>query len=51
MSPLDFRFTMLIFHFVKKIERGIVLIVIYIDDLIIRSDSDEDVCDIKLLLK
>ena len=35
----------------KKIERGIVLIVIYIDDLIIIGDSDANVCDVKLLLK
>ena len=35
----------------KKIERGIVLIVIYIDDLIIIGDSDADVCDVNLLLK
>ena len=35
----------------KKIERGIVLIVIYVDDLIITRDSYVDVCDVKLLLK
>ena len=30
---------------------GIVLIVIYVDDLIIIGDSDAYVCDVKLLLK
>ena len=31
----------------KKIEREIVLIVIYVDDLIITGDSDVDVRDVK----
>ena len=35
----------------KKIERMIVLIINYIDDLIITRDSDVDVCDVNLLLK
>ena len=35
----------------KKIEKGIVLIGIYIDDLIIIGDNDAYVCDVKLHLK
>ena len=37
--------------YVKKTKRGIVLIAIYIDDLIITRDSDADLCDVKMLLK
>ena len=36
---------------VKKTEREIVLILIYVDDLIITRDSDADICDVKLLFK
>jgi len=36
---------------VKKIDHGIVIIVIYVDDLIITRDSDEDIFDLKKLLK
>ncbi len=35
----------------KKIDHGIVVIVIYVDDSIIIGDSDEDVFDLKKLLK
>ena len=35
----------------RKIEKGIMLLVIYIDDLIITSDSDEDILHVKMLLK
>ncbi len=36
---------------VKKIDHGIVVIVIYVDDLIIIGDSDADISDLKKLLK
>jgi adenine-specific DNA methylase len=36
---------------VKKIDHGIVIIVIYVDDLIIIRDSDEDIFDLKKFLK
>jgi hypothetical protein len=36
---------------VKKTDHGIVVIVIYVDDLIITRDSDEDIFDLKKLLK
>jgi hypothetical protein len=36
---------------VKKIDRGIVVIVIYVDDLIITRNSDVDIFDLKKLLK
>jgi hypothetical protein len=36
---------------VKKTDDGIVVIVIYVDDLIITGDSDEDIFDLKKLLK
>jgi hypothetical protein len=36
---------------VKKIDHGIVVIVVYVDDLIITRDSDEDIFDLKKLLK
>ncbi len=35
----------------KKIDHGIVVIVIYVDDLIITRDNDEDIFDLKKLLK
>ncbi len=35
----------------KKINHGIVVIVIYVDDLIITGDSDTDISDLKKLLK
>ncbi len=35
----------------KKTNRGIVVIVIYVDDLIITIDSDVDIFDLKKLLK
>jgi hypothetical protein len=37
--------------YVKKKDRGIVVIVIYVDDLIITRDSDVDIFDLKNLLK
>jgi hypothetical protein len=37
--------------YVKKIDHGIVVIVIYVDDLIIIGDSDVDIFDLKKLLK
>ena len=37
--------------YVKRIDRGIVLVVIYVDDLIVMGDSDVDIDDVKLLLK
>jgi hypothetical protein len=37
--------------YVKKIVHGIVIIVIYVDDLIIIGDSDADISDLKKLLK
>jgi hypothetical protein len=36
---------------VKKIDHGIVVIVIYVDDLIITGDNDENISDLKKLLK
>jgi len=36
---------------VKKINHGIVIIVIYVDDLFIIGDSDADISDLKKLLK
>ncbi len=35
----------------KKIDRGIVVIVIYVDDLIITRNNDVDIFDLKKLLK
>jgi hypothetical protein len=37
--------------YVKKTDHGIVVIVIYVDDLIIIRDSDADISDLKKLLK
>jgi hypothetical protein len=37
--------------YVKKTDHGIVVIVIYVDDLIIIGDSDVDIFDLKKLLK
>jgi histone deacetylase 1/2 len=37
--------------YVKKTNYGIVIIVIYVDDLIIIGDSDADIFDLKKLLK
>jgi hypothetical protein len=37
--------------YVKKTDHGIVVIVIYVDDLIITRDSDVDIFDLKKLLK
>ena len=37
--------------YVKKIEIGIVMVVIYVDDLIITSDNHVDIGEVKLLLK
>jgi len=37
--------------YVKKIDHGIVVIVIYVDDLIITGDSDINIFDLKKLLK
>ncbi len=37
--------------YVKKTDHGIVIIVIYVDDLIIIGDSDADIFDLKKLLK
>jgi hypothetical protein len=36
---------------VKKTDHGIVVIVIYVDDLIIKRDSNADIFDLKKLLK
>jgi hypothetical protein len=36
---------------VKKTDNGIIVIVIYVDDLIIIGDSDVDIFDLKKLLK
>jgi len=36
---------------VKKNNHGIVVIIIYVDDLIITRDSDADIFDLKKLLK
>lgn len=35
--------------YVKRTNRGIVLVVIYVDDLIITADSDADINEVKLL--
>jgi hypothetical protein len=37
--------------YVKKTDCGIVIIIIYVDDLIITRDSDVDISDLKKLLK
>ncbi len=37
--------------YVKKIDHGIVIIVIYVDDLITTRDSDVNIFDLKKLLK
>ncbi len=37
--------------YVKKIDHGIVVIIIYVDDLIITGDSDADIFDLKKVLK
>ncbi len=37
--------------YVKKIDHGIVIIIIYVDDLIITRDSDANIFDLKKLLK
>jgi len=37
--------------FVKKIDHGIIVIIIYVDDLIITGDSDANIFDLKKLLK
>jgi len=37
--------------YVKKTDHGIVVIIIYVDDLIIKGDSDVDIFDLKKLLK
>jgi len=37
--------------YVKKTDHGIIIIVIYVDDLIITKDSDVDIFDLKKLLK
>ncbi len=37
--------------YVKKTDHGIVVIIIYVDDLIIIRDSDVDIFDLKKLLK
>jgi hypothetical protein len=37
--------------YVKKTDHGILVIVIYVDDLIITGDSDGDISDLKNLLK
>jgi hypothetical protein len=37
--------------YVKKTDHGIIVIVIYVDDLIITRDSDADIFDLKKLLK
>jgi len=36
---------------VKKTDQGIIVIVIYVDDLIITGDSDVDIFDLKKILK
>jgi hypothetical protein len=36
---------------VKKTKRGIVIIVIYVDDLIIIRNNDADISDLKIFLK
>jgi hypothetical protein len=37
--------------YVKKTDHGIVVIVIYVDDLIITEDSDADISDLKKLFE
>jgi len=37
--------------YVKKTDHGIIVIVIYVDDLVIIGDSDADISDLKKLLK
>jgi hypothetical protein len=37
--------------YVKKTDHGIIVIVIYVDDLIITGDSDVNISDLKKLLK
>jgi hypothetical protein len=37
--------------YVKKTNHGIVVIVIYVDDMIVTRDSDVDIFDLKKLLK
>ena len=37
--------------YVKRIDKGIGLVVIYVDDLIITSDNDTNINEVKLLLK
>jgi hypothetical protein len=37
--------------YVKKTNHGIVVIVIYVDDLIIKRDNDADIFDLKKILK
>ena len=37
--------------YVRRTDRGIALVVIYVDDLIVRGDSDANINDVKLLLK
>jgi hypothetical protein len=36
---------------VKKTDRGIVVIIIYVDDLIVTKDSDANIFDLKKFLK
>jgi len=36
---------------VKKTNHGIIIIIIYVDDLIVTGDSDGDIFDLKKLLK
>jgi hypothetical protein len=49
---VDFKHLMQIFSlYVKKTDHGIVVIVIYVDDLIITGDSDANIFDLKKLLK
>jgi hypothetical protein len=36
---------------VKKTDHGIIVIVIYVDDLIVTRDSDANISDLKKLLK
>jgi hypothetical protein len=36
---------------VKKIDHGVVVIIIYVDDLIITRDNDANIFDLKKLLK
>jgi hypothetical protein len=37
--------------YVKKTDHGIIIIVIYVDDLIITGDNDANIFDLKKLLK